>query len=82
VALFGAKDVGFSRQPIIGWRVGAVRPRPVVVDEWFEDTNDCKAAIKYPDGQVVIPFEDHYDGEPAWRIAMKERHNKRQQKPG
>jgi secreted PhoX family phosphatase len=79
VALFsGEGDVGFSRQPIIGWRVDAFRPRPVVVDDWFEGANDYKTAIKYPDGQVVMPFDDHYRDETAWRTARR----KKQQKPG
>jgi hypothetical protein len=82
VAYFGGdEDVSFSRQPIIGWRVDAIRPRPVVVDDWFEGANDYKAAIKYPDGQVVMPFDGHYDDEAAWRTAMEE-HRKKQQKPG
>src|SRR6476661_8980018 len=38
----GDEDVSFKRQPIIGWRVDAIRPRPVVVDDWFEGANDYK----------------------------------------
>lgn len=57
-----------DRQPVVAWRCDDVEgARPVTLDAQPEEF-----AVKYPDGQVVLPWDRTFDNEDAWMVAMRE----------
>jgi hypothetical protein len=52
------------RLPVIGWRVEELSVEAVTPDEDFEMSDSC--AVRYPDGQVSVPFDRTYKNEQAW----------------
>jgi hypothetical protein len=61
----------FARQPIIGWRMELYGPEPIVVGNLGHFVMTGPYAIKYPDGQVLMPEHCDYPNENAWRVAME-----------
>lgn len=78
-----ANETGVWRIPVIGWKTDELSLEPITADEDFQMHDN--SSIRYPDGQIIIPFDRTYPNEEEWlkeieRVFERQRLDEEQEK--